>query len=63
VAHFSSPKVSVNVLAFASNPPQINHQKTTFCTPFLQKPPAKTQKTPPTKNYLKTQKETRGSAY
>jgi hypothetical protein len=42
VANFSSWKVTVNLPAFTSNPPQINHQKTTFCTPFLAKPPAKT---------------------
>jgi hypothetical protein len=27
---------------FTSNPPQIHQRKTTFCTPFLPKPPAKT---------------------
>jgi hypothetical protein len=25
----------VNLPAFTSNPPQIHHRKTTFCTPFL----------------------------
>jgi hypothetical protein len=39
---FSSPKMTVNLPAFTSNPPRIHHQKTTFCTPFLTKPPAKT---------------------
>jgi hypothetical protein len=34
--------MTVNVPAFTSNPPQIHHQKTTFCTPLLPKPPAKT---------------------
>jgi hypothetical protein len=34
--------MTVNLPAFTSNPPQIHHQKTTFCTPFLPKPPAKT---------------------
>src|SRR5439155_16795926 len=29
---------------FTSNPPQIHQRKTTFCTPFLPKPPAKTGK-------------------
>jgi hypothetical protein len=33
--------MTVNLPAFTSNPPQIHHQKTTFCTPFLPKPPAK----------------------
>ena len=36
--------MTVNLPAFTSNPPQIHHQKTTFCTPFLLKPPAKTSK-------------------
>src|SRR6266403_461305 len=36
--------MTVNLPAFTSNPPQIHHQKTTFCTPFLPKPPAKTGK-------------------
>src|SRR6266851_7762583 len=33
--------MTVNLPAFTSNPPQIHHQKTTFCTPFLPKPPQK----------------------
>jgi hypothetical protein len=33
----------VNLPAFTSNPPQIHHQKTMFCTPLLTKPPAKMQ--------------------
>src|SRR4030088_2381022 len=32
--------MTVNLPAFTSNPPQIHHRKTTFCTPFLPKPPA-----------------------
>ena len=36
--------MTVNFPAFTSNPPQIHHQKTTFCTLFLSKPPAKTGK-------------------
>src|ERR1700722_7535175 len=42
--------MTVNLPAFTSNPPQINHQKTTFCTPFLPKPPAKTGKPASKKN-------------
>jgi hypothetical protein len=42
VANFSSPKNDRQLPAFTSNPPQIHHQKTMFCTPFLPKPPAKT---------------------
>src|SRR6266704_210407 len=33
--------MTVNLPAFTSNPPQIHHRKTTFCTPFLPKPPQK----------------------
>jgi hypothetical protein len=33
--------MTVNLPAFTSNPPQIHHRKTTFCTPFWPKPPAK----------------------
>jgi hypothetical protein len=40
----------VNLPAFTSNPPQIHHQKTTFCTPFFPKPPAKTPVVQPEKN-------------
>jgi hypothetical protein len=39
---FRARKMTINLPAFTSNPPQIHHQKTTFCTPFLRKPPAKT---------------------
>jgi hypothetical protein len=46
--------MTVNLPAFTSNPPQIHHQKTTFCTPFLPKPPAKTGKPAPRKNYCKS---------
>jgi hypothetical protein len=46
--------MTVNLPAFTSNPPQIHHQKTTFCTPFLPKPPAKTQVVHSEKNYCKT---------
>ncbi len=38
--------MTVNLPAFTSNPPQIHHQKTTFCTPFLPKPPAKRVNSP-----------------
>jgi hypothetical protein len=34
--------MTVSLPAFTSNPPQIHHRKTTFCTPLLPKPPAKT---------------------
>jgi hypothetical protein len=46
--------MTVNLPAFTSNPPQIHHQKTTFCIPFLPKPPAKTGKPAPEKNYCKS---------
>jgi hypothetical protein len=46
--------MTVNLPAFTSNPPQIHHQKTTFCTPFLPKPPAKTLIIQPKKNTAKT---------
>jgi hypothetical protein len=39
---FQARKMTVNLPAFTSNPPQIHQRKTTFCTQFLQKPPAKT---------------------
>jgi hypothetical protein len=42
VKKFRARKMTVNLPAFTSNPPQIHHRKTTFCTPFLPKPPAKT---------------------
>jgi hypothetical protein len=41
--------MTVNLSAFTSNPPQIYHRKTTFCTSFLPKPPAKTPVIPPRK--------------
>jgi hypothetical protein len=41
--------MTVNLPAFTSNPPQIHHQKTMFCTTFLPKPPAKTGKPAPKK--------------
>jgi len=44
--------MTVNLPAFTSNPPQIHHQKTTFCTPFLPKPPAKTPVIQPRKKLL-----------
>src|SRR6266851_5192032 len=44
--------MTVNLPAFTSNPPQIHHQKTTFCTPFLPKPPAKTPVNQPRKKLL-----------
>src|SRR5229473_2380864 len=46
--------MTVNLPAFTSNPPQIHHKKTTFCTPFLPKPPAKTGKPAPRNNYCKS---------
>jgi hypothetical protein len=36
--------MTVTLPALTSNPPQIHHQKTTFCAPFMPKPPAKTSK-------------------
>src|SRR5882757_387778 len=33
--------MTVNSPAFTSDPPQIHHRKTTFCTPFLPKPQQK----------------------
>jgi hypothetical protein len=44
--------MTANVPAFTSNPPQIHHQKTTFCTPFFPKPPAKTPVIQPEKKLL-----------
>jgi hypothetical protein len=41
--------MTVNLPAFTSDPPRIHHRKTTFCTPFLPKPPAKTGKPAPEK--------------
>src|SRR5277367_2927232 len=38
---FRAGKVTVNLPAFTSNPPQIHHQKTTFCTPLLPNPQQK----------------------
>jgi hypothetical protein len=46
--------MTVNLPAFTTNPPQIHHQKTTFCTPFLPKPPAKALVIQPKKNTAKT---------
>jgi hypothetical protein len=45
--------MTVNLPAFTSNPPHIHHRKTTFCTPFLPKPPAKTPVIPARKNTAK----------
>jgi hypothetical protein len=42
--------MAINAPRFTMNPPQINHQKTTFCTPFSAKSPAKTTKFRPKKN-------------
>jgi hypothetical protein len=47
VACFSSRKVAVLLSAFTSNPPQIHHQKTTFCTPFFAQTPSKSAGYPP----------------
>jgi hypothetical protein len=44
--NFQRPKTAINAPRFTTKPPQINHQKTTFCTSFSAKPPAKTTKTP-----------------
>src|ERR1700686_3581218 len=46
--------MTVNLPAFTINPPQIHHQKNTFCTPFLPKPPAQTLVIQPKKNYCKS---------
>jgi hypothetical protein len=44
---FFPPKKPPSICTpFTSDPPQIHHQKTTFCTPFFPKPPAKTGKPP-----------------
>jgi hypothetical protein len=51
---FRAGKVTVNLPAFTSNPPQIHHEKTTFCTLFLPKPPAKTRITSARKITAKT---------
>src|SRR5437899_10118800 len=45
--------MTVNLPAFTSNPPQVHHQKTTFCTPLLPKPPAKRGLTAPEKHRKK----------
>jgi hypothetical protein len=45
--------MTVNSPAFTSNPPRIHHRKTTFCTPFLPKPPAKTPVIQPRKKLLR----------
>src|ERR1700730_14714504 len=42
---FETGKAPANSPQTTTNPPQIHHQKTTFCHPFFQKPPAKTRKT------------------
>jgi hypothetical protein len=46
--------MTVNLPGFTSNPPQIHHRKTTFCTSFLPKPSAKTGKPAPRENYCKS---------
>jgi hypothetical protein len=38
---FAARKHGVNAPRFATNPPQINHQKTTSCTRFFSKAPEK----------------------
>jgi hypothetical protein len=38
---FAPPNTSVSSPRFTIDPPQIHHQKTTFCTPFFLKTPAK----------------------
>jgi hypothetical protein len=38
--------VTIKEPRFTTNPPQLNHKKTTFCTRFSPKPPAKTPKSP-----------------
>jgi hypothetical protein len=48
---FRGRKMTVNLPAFTSNPPQIHQRKTTFCTPFLPKPPAKMLVIQPRKKY------------
>src|SRR5438477_6149825 len=47
---FKTGKVLANSPQITTIPPQIHHQKTTFCHPFFPKPPAKTRKSPPGKN-------------
>ena len=42
--------MTVNLPAFTSDPPQIHQRKTTLCTPFSPKPPAKTPVIQPQKN-------------
>jgi hypothetical protein len=42
VENFAPQNTSINPPRFTSHPPQLHHQKTTFCTPFFLKPPAKT---------------------
>jgi hypothetical protein len=49
---FEPGKMTINLPAFTSNPPQIHHQKTTFCTRFCQNPQQKRVKPPP-KKYCK----------
>ncbi len=51
--------MTVNFPAFTSNPPQIHHQKTMFCTLFLSKPPAK-QVNQPRKKILQKASPSRG---
>jgi hypothetical protein len=46
--------MTVNLPAFTSNPPQIHHQKTTFCIPFFAKTPSKTGKPGPERNYCES---------
>jgi hypothetical protein len=43
VKFIRAQKLTFNLPAFTSKPPQLHHQKTTFCTPFFPKPPAKTR--------------------
>jgi hypothetical protein len=47
---FAVHKMTVNTPRFATIPPQIHHQKTTFYYPFLPKPPAKTHESSSEKN-------------
>jgi hypothetical protein len=45
--------MTVNLPAFTINPPQIQHQKSTFCTACLPKPQAKTPVIQPRKKTAK----------
>ena len=44
--------MTVNLPAFTSNPPQIHHRKTTFCTPVFAKTPSKNAGYPARKKLL-----------